>query len=374
MTLANVIIGLVLLLVIIIVLNQLTKVGDLLSGLTSDEDKNEENKSGIIATIFAIVGVVGTILLVYSYFAVEDRFLPVAASELGRDFTKFFQIYSIPILIIFFVTHALLFFFAYRYRYKTGRKIFYFPESNKLELIWTSIPLIVVVILGLSTMGKWIQATSKPSEDALHIKVTGMQFKWFIAYPGEDEQFGERDVMQYGELQNLLGLNPNDELGYDDKYAEEVVVPVNKEIAFEISALDVIHDFYLPHFRVKMDAIPGVPTRLKILPDKTTEEMREITGDPDFEYEIACAELCGSGHWNMRKVLRVVSQAEYETWLSEQMSAKELYYNTLLAAQEEENMNESEDSENHGEEHDNHDSEEQHDSDDDESHSETAAL
>lgn len=375
MTLTNVIIGLVLLLLVIIVLNQLTKVGEMLGGLTSSEEEDEESKANLYGAIFAFVGVVGTILLVYSYFAVDDRFLPVAASELGRDFSKFFKIYSVPILIIFFITHALLFYFAYKYRYKKGRKIFYFPESNKLELIWTTIPLVVVVILGLSTMGKWMKATSKPSEDALHIKVTGMQFKWFIAYPGQDNEFGERDVMQYGELQNLLGLNPNDDKGYDDKYAEEVVIPVNQEVAFDITALDVIHDFYLPHFRVKMDAIPGVPTRLKITPDKTTEQMREITGDPNFEFEIACAELCGSGHWNMRKVLRVVSEEEYNTWLSEQMSAKELYYDTLLAAQEEENKEEVVDpaddhsTDGHGDEQ--HEDSESHE---EESHNEIAAL
>ena len=118
-------------------------------------------------------------------------------------------------------------------------------------------------------------------------------------------------------------------------YTTEIVVPVGEEIAFDLTALDVIHDFYLPHFRMKMDAIPGVPTSIKIPPDKTTAQMIEETGNPNFEYEIACAELCGSGHWNMRTTLRVVSQEEYESWLSEQTLAKEMYYNTLLASDEE---------------------------------------
>lgn len=374
MTLTNLIIWLVLLLIVIIVLNQLTKVGDLISGMTSTDDEDEENKANLFSTIFLIVGAVGIILLVYSYFAVDQRFLPVAASELGRAYTKFFKIYSAPILVIFFITQIVLFYFAYKYRFKADRKVFYFPESNKLELIWTTVPLIVVVVLGLSTMGKWIETTSKPSEDALHIKVTGMQFKWFIAYPGQDNQFGQRDVIKYGELQNLLGLNPNDSLGYDDKYAQEIVVPVNKEIAFDISALDVLHSFYLPHFRVKMDAIPGVPTRMKITPDKTTAEMREITGDPNFEFEVACAELCGSGHWNMRRVLKVVSQQEYEAWLAEQMSAKELYYNTLLAEQQTEQVQNAVEETENGQNQ-NHSSDEENDqTQQKESKEETAAL
>lgn len=333
MTFTGLLIAIVLILLVIVVLAQLSKVVDLLRDLVDNKAKAEEHYSGLIATLFVVVGVVGIGLLVASYFNSADKFLPVAASKLGRDWNKYFEIYSIPIVVIFFITHGLLFLFSYQYRYKVGRKVKYFAESNKLEFIWTSIPFVVLVGLGLATTGKWIQATSKPSDDALHIKITGMQFKWFIAYPGVDNEFGERNIRKYGELQNLLGLDPNDSKGYDDRYSEEVVIPVNREIAFDISALDVIHDFYLPHFRVKMDAIPGVPTRLKITPDKTTEEMREITGNPNFEYEVACAELCGSGHWNMRKVLKVVSEEEYKTWLAGQMTAKELYYDNLLAEQ-----------------------------------------
>ena len=331
MTLLNLFIGIALLLLIIIVLNQLTKLSDTLSGFSRNQEGVEEYRANLYSTLFLVVGVVGIVLLVLSYFDAADRFLPVAASELGRDWTKFFRIYSVPIVVVFFITHFLLFFFAWKYRYKPGRKVFYFPESDKLEIIWTTVPLVTVVVLGVVVLGKWIKATSAPSEDALHIKVTGMQFKWFIGYPGADNEFGSRDIIQYGSIQNLLGLDPKDEKGYDDLYAEEIVIPVNKEIAFDLNALDVIHDFYLPHFRVKMDAIPGVPTRLKITPDRTTAEMREITGNPEFNYELACAELCGTGHWNMKKVVRVVSENEYKDWLSEQMTAKELYYDNLLA-------------------------------------------
>ena len=213
MTLTNFIIIIILLLLVIVVLSQLTKVGDLLASLKGNREEVEEKNSNLYATLFAVVGVVVIALLVLSYFGAEGRFLPEASSELGRDYTKFFKIYSVPIVAIFFITHGLLFYFAYRYRYKSGRKVFYFPESDKLELIWTSIPLVVVLALGISTLGKWMQATGKPSEDAIHIKITGQQFKWFIAYAGEDGEFGKRDVMEFGELQNLLGLDPQDEKG-----------------------------------------------------------------------------------------------------------------------------------------------------------------
>lgn len=335
MTLTTLLFVLALILLTIVVLAQLSKVGDLLSDLAGDEEKSEENQAAIYSAIFAIVGVIGIVLLFLSYKSVDHKFLPEAASALGRDYTKYFRLFSIPIVAIFLITHALLFGFAYLYRYKSGRKVFYFPESNKLEIIWTSIPLVVLVGLGLLTTPKWIQATSKPGEDALHIKVTGQQFKWFVGYAGKDGQFGERDfsyARKYG-INNMLGLNPNDQKGYDDLYTTEVVLPVGQEVSFDLSALDVIHDFYLPHFRVKMDAIPGVPTRIKITPDRTTAQMKEITGNPDFEFEIACAELCGSGHWNMKMPLRVVEQAEYDAWLAKQMSAKDLFIDTILDEQ-----------------------------------------
>lgn len=333
MTFQTLIIGLVAFLLVIIVLSQISKIGDLMRSMVRNQDKAEEDSANMLGTIFAIVGFVGMALLTISYFAARDRFLPVAASELGREWTKSFNFYSIFIVIIFFVTHILLFVFSYKYRYKLGRVVHYFPESMKLEAIWTIIPLIVLVMLAITTTPKWIKATSKPSEDALHIRVTGKQFEWYVAYPGKDNTFGERDIMQFGNIDNLMGLDPKDEAGYDDVYSfTEIVVPVNKEIVFNLSALDVIHDLYLPHFRVKMDAIPGVPTRIKVIPDTTTEEMREITGNPEYNYEIACAELCGTGHWNMRRVLKVVTQEEYDSWIAEQPIAMETHYTDILAS------------------------------------------
>ncbi len=331
MTFTNLVIGLIAFVLLIIVLMQISKVAELLRSSRKDQEKAEQDSSRSLARIFLSVGIIGTILIIWSYFSQSHKYLPEAASELGRAWHNiFYKVFTPPIMIVFFITQGLLFYFAYKYRYKKGRKVEYFSHSNRLEMIWTSVPLITMIVFGAITIPKWVQATSAPSENAMHIRITGMQFKWFMAYPGKDGEFGERKVRQYGNIQNLLGLNPYDEKGYDDVYVDELVVPVNQEISFDLEALDVIHDFYLPHFRMKMDCVPGVPTRLKIIPDITTEEMRTKTGNPDFNYEIACAELCGTGHWNMRRVIKVVSQDEFDRWLNEQMLAKDLYYNTIL--------------------------------------------
>ncbi|MBX2846614.1 MAG: cytochrome c oxidase subunit II [Saprospiraceae bacterium] len=319
---------------IVIVMAQIAKLGDMITNLKKDPEKAEEESSTNLALLFIVSGLLFVGLITWSYFNQQPRFLPEASSELGRDWDwLFYIVFSPPIVLIFFITHALLFWFVYKYSYKKGRVGFYFPESIKLEMIWTVVPAVVMIALVGLGLGKWIKATSPPSEDAMHIRITGMQFKWMINYAGDDGEFGDRDIRKWGKefgIQNLLGLDPTDAEGYDDIYPDEIVVPVNQEIAFDINALDVLHDFYLPNFRIKMDAVPGVPTRIKIKPDVTTAQMREKLGDPDFEYEIACAELCGTGHWNMKKVLRVVSQEEYDEWLASQATAKAIYYQPLL--------------------------------------------
>jgi len=387
MTLTNFLIAALAFILFLVIMGQIGKVSDLVSGSSKDEDEAYEDTSSVNGIVFLLVGLVGMGLMVWSYIAQSDKYLPPAASELGRDWDfLFYVIFSPPIILVFFITHITLFYFAFKYRFKKKRKAWYFSHSNKLEIIWTAVPLITMIVLGFLTIPKWVEATAKPGEDALHIRVTGHQFKWFIAYPGTDDVFGSRDIRQHGKLSNLLGLDPEDEAGYDDVYTDaEIVIPKGREISFDLSALDVLHDFYLPHFRVKMDCVPGVPTRIKIIPDRTTEEMREITGDPSFEFEVACAELCGQGHWNMRRVLRVVEPHEYEAWFAEQALAKDMYYDNLLAELEEERAMATDDDHHGGDDHnvgDDHDAADEnnddhgdeHNDDDEEEEVPTASL
>ena len=127
-------------------------------------------------------------------------------------------------------------------------------------------------------------------------------------------------------LSQQATINWNDVASHDDFIADEIVLPVNKPVSINIGALDVLHNFYLPHFRLMMSAVPGVPTHLWFRPTVTTEEMKKETKNPNFEYIVACNKLCGSGHYNMKKKLRIVTQEEYDKWFAEQKS----YYLTVV--------------------------------------------
>src|SRR5690606_16901568 len=170
----------------------------------------------------------------------------------------------------------------------------------------------------------------------LEIEAMGMQFNWLLRYPGEDNMVGTRDFRMTTAV-NPIGQIWTDPKNLDDLQRSEIVLPVNKKVRVRILAREVLHSFFLPHFRVKMDAVPGMPTYFVFTPIVTTEEYRQHlsqypeyqepadASDPEgpqkwevFDFELACAELCGSGHFSMRKVVRIVEQDEYEAWLKSQ--------------------------------------------------------
>jgi cytochrome c oxidase subunit 2 len=220
--------------------------------------------------------------------------------------------------IVFFITQILLFWFSYKYQEKENRKAFYYPHNNKLEVIWTVIPAITLTILVGFGLYYWFQITGDPPKDTMQVEVYGKQFNWEFRYPGKDNEFGKRYYKEINETKsNPLGQLWDDPANRDDIYVPgpEMHVVVNKPVKLIINAKDVIHDVGLPHFRLKMDAVPGIPTTLWFIPKYTTRQMKEKYG-PDFNYEIACDQLCGRGHFSMRGVIVVESQAEYNMWLA----------------------------------------------------------
>lgn len=255
----------------------------------------------------------------WGFFHYYDHYLPESASEHGDDIDLLFNITSIFVIIVFILTNAILFYFAYKYRYDANRKAFFFPENHKLELIWTIVP--AIVLAGLITGGiiVWNSTLSAdPPADAYHVEVNGQQFEWNIRYPGpkQESTFGEIDLNRI-DPENKLGI-VFDKTGTDDFISPDLVLPKGKGVVLHIRSRDVLHSVYLPHFRVKMDAVPGMPTRFYFVPKFTTEEMRKMTGNPEFDYELACTEVCGKGHYSMRRLVKVVEQEEYANWLKEQ--------------------------------------------------------
>jgi len=254
--------------------------------------------------------------------------------------------------IVFVLTHIALFYFSWKYKGVKGRKALFISHDNKLEIIWTAIPAVVMCFLVVQGLVAWnnIMADIGENEEHIEIEATGQQFFWTIRMSGEDGLLGEK---YYREISsnNPVGQVWTDEKNLDDIVSsspgEVIKLPVNKKVRVRITAMDVLHNFDLPHFRVKMDAIPGLPTYFVFTPKITTEEYRENLlekdrdGNPlypewydlydetspelgnrgeNFNFELACAELCGKGHYSMRRIFEIVSEEEYESWLATQDS------------------------------------------------------
>ena len=244
----------------------------------------------------------------------------VAVPSLHGDETDtLFNVAIGVILVPFTVLNILLFYAAYRFRYKKGKYASFYPHNNKLEVIWTVVPGLVFTVLILMGFEVWGKMTADPPEDAEIINVMGYQFAWGIRYPGDDNKLGSRDFRRTDAV-NEFGMDLADPSSYDDFTTLEMHIPKGKPVLLNIIAKDVIHSVFMPHFRLKMDAVPGMPTQFWFTPKYTTEEMRQKLGDPEFDYEMACTEICGRGHYAMRMVVVVDEPEDYEKWKSDQVS------------------------------------------------------
>ena len=338
MTILLVIISIILIAVIIVQIGKVTELAAKIRG--EEEMQYEVNRSqGGYMILFLVVFLIGCIVsAVYfkNYMLGYGPHLP--ASEHGSILDKMFNVTLFFTGIVFVITHILLFYFGWKYSAKKGRKALFIPHDNKLEIIWTAIPAVVMTFLVVGGLDAWNEVMADVSDDDkyLEIEATGFQFGWNLRYPGADGLIGEKNYKLISS-ENPLGQNWKDEKNLDDFLATELVLPVGQKVRVRITAQDVLHNFYLPHFRVKMDAIPGMPTYFVFTPSKTTEEYRQELkkyaeynvpdpADPlkmlweTFEYELACAELCGRGHYSMKRPIKIVSQEEYDTWLASQSS------------------------------------------------------
>lgn len=264
-----------------------------------------------------------------------------SASEHGGSIDSMFNVTLIFCGIVFFICHVVLFWFPYKYRYRKGNKALFLPHDNRLEIIWTALPALVMTVLVVQGLVTWnrIMSDIQDGDEYMEIEATAWQFAWNLRYPGHDGKLGVKDFRLIKPGSNELGQDWNDERNHDDFNADEMVLPKGKKIRVRIIARDVLHNFYLPHFRVKMDAVPGIPTYFIFTPIKTTEEFRQELrkypeyhlpsdpNDPDsepkwksFNYELACAELCGKGHYSMRRLVKIVSPEEWEVWNKAQKS------------------------------------------------------
>lgn len=165
----------------------------------------------------------------------------------------------------------------------------------------------------------WRDIMSEAPKDAQVFEIIGKQFNWIVRYPGVDDNKLGAYNYKLIDNSNDTGIDYTDGASFDDfTSTTELHIPVNKPVLLKIRARDVLHSVFIPHMRVKMDAVPGMPTRFWFVADKTTDEMRNQTGNQDFGYEIACTEVCGRGHFSMRLRLIVEDEASWQAWCKEQ--------------------------------------------------------
>lgn len=273
------------------------------------------NKVNAILFVLFMIGS-GVLMFWYSIKEFDNYNLPVG-SEHGVITDQLFWITMAVTGVVFILTHILLFWFPYKYQYKEDRKAAFYPDNNKLEVIWTTVPAVVLALLVIGGWRAWSDITKPAPENAHVVEILGYQFGWEVRYPGLDNVLGEHDYRLIT-ASNVSGVDFSDKNALDDFTSPVVMIPKGEPVLFKIRARDVLHSVFAPHMRLKMDAVPGMPTRFWFTPTKTTEEMRAELNDPEFVYEIACTEICGRGHFGMRKEIRVVEPEEYRKWLAEQ--------------------------------------------------------
>ncbi len=328
---------------------QLTKIFDLTQvGKQSNDsqvaDDNDNKVNGYLSFAFLAFIYVITIYC-FAYYG-KFPLMSDAASVHGKDVDQLMWISMILIFIVQTITQGLLFYFSYKYRGRKGQIATYISDNNKLEFIWSSIPAIVLAVLIFFGLYSWtdIMFVNEKEEKPIVIEVYAQQFKWTVRYAGDDNVLGKANVRLI-EGVNTLGVDLADPNAQDDIVSDELHLPKGKKVVFKIRSQDVLHSFYMPHFRAQMNCVPGMVTQFAFTPSMTTSEMRETKDmtekvaninkirerkskelvaegktalDPyQFDFLLLCNKICGSSHYNMQMKVVVENQADYNKWLSE---------------------------------------------------------
>ncbi len=267
--------------------------------------------SATTAVIFAIVLLLITFGTIY-FFVKRTWWFPESITSIGNDIDAQFMRTLWITGIVFFLSQIALAWVIFRYRAKSAaQKAEYSHGNNTMEILWTTATVVLFVGLGFYAKDAWADMYWRgAAPGALTIEATGQQFSWWFRYAGPDGQFGKLDVQQTDDSSNPVGLDSKDPHTKDDVVVTVLTVPVNREIELLLRTKDVTHSFFVRELRFKQDTVPGLVIKMHFKAEK------------EGQYEIACAELCGLGHHRMRSFLRVVSAAEYEKWLAEEVKLK----------------------------------------------------
>ncbi len=305
---------------IFIVIFQIAKASEYVSILKGEEKSRKQNNriNAFLMIAFLVLGMYGAYYCNELYYG-KTLFPQGSASVEGEKIDEMLYITIAVTGLVFVITQVLLFWFAFKYQERDDRKAFYFPHNNKLELIWTTVPAIFLTVLVVFGLKFWFKITADAPKEAMVVEVTGHQFAWEFRYPGADGKLGKKNYkLTNTPSGNTLGVDFSDTDSHDDLHTSEMHLPVGRPVKLVIGAQDVIHDVGLSHFRLKMDAVPGIPTTMWFTPKYTTEEMKKRSGNPNFIYEISCDQMCGKGHFSMRGIIVVESEADYNKWIASQ--------------------------------------------------------
>lgn len=321
---------------IFLVIFQISKAAEYVGVLKGEKNTRQQtNKvNGFLMLAFMLIGLFG-VWYCHEVYAPKTLIPQGSASVQGEKVDSMLITTLIITGVVFVFTQILLFWFAFKYQEKEGKKVHFFAHSTKLELLWTGVPAIFLTVLVVIGLRNWFGFTSEAPSNALQVEVTGKQFGWIFRYAGKDGEFGKRYYRMIDATDNSLGLiwkdtvvnrvngEPqqlkDDKFSHDDLVMEQTMYIVkDRPVKLIIGSRDVIHDVGLNHFRMKMDAVPGMPTTMWFTPKYTTAEMKERTKNPNFQYEISCDQMCGNGHYSMKGVVEVVTQKEFDEWFAKQ--------------------------------------------------------
>ncbi len=272
--------------------------------------RQADKGSTTVAVSLAILLLILTISTVY-IFAEKVWWFPPAITALGHEIDQQFHRTLIITGIVFVLAQVALAWVVFRYRDR-GQQAHYSHGNNTMEFLWTLATLVMFVGLGVYAERTWAAVHFiGASPGALQVEVTGQQFAWNFRYPGPDGKFGRTDpALMNDSAGNPLGLDPNDPAAKDDLVVPILAVPVNREVELILRSKDVTHSFFVRELRLKQDTVPGMIIHIHFTPTQIGQ------------YEVACAELCGLGHYRMRSFFQVLSEADFEKWLRDQAASQ----------------------------------------------------
>ncbi len=329
---------------------QMTKIFDLTqvgnkrsdSQVANDNDNNIQGylMFGFLAFLY--------IFTIYGLFKWSHLVLSDPASEHGADYDNLMWITFAVIFFVQAITQALLHYFAFQYRGRKEQKALYYADNDKLEFIWTIIPVIVLAGLILYGLYTWTNIMFvDEDEDVMVVELYAKQFSWEARYSGKDNVLGKANVRLI-EGVNTMGVDLADPNAQDDIAVTELHIPKGKKILFKLRSQDVLHSAYMPHFRAQMNCVPGMVTQFAFRPIKTTDEMRaddalnlkvaninkirakksaelvakgESPLDPyTFDYLLLCNKICGASHYNMQMKIVVDTPQDFQSWLKDKIT------------------------------------------------------